>query len=568
MSTFVIGHKNPDTDAICSAIGYADLLSRTSMPDALPARCGEVNSRTAFVLEKAELVSPRLLMDVRPTAAQILRREVISAHEDESLSDVFERMRRHGLRNIPVLDKDQRMTGLASIMKMLDLFLPGGDQRREARIVPTNLRRICKSVAGVLQNEGEMEEDEEFILTVAAMRAEAFGKRLKEYPAKRILLVVGNRPTIQKPALEYGVRCLVITGGYELDPELLALAKAKGVVVILTDLDTATTTLAIKCAKPVIHALTSDFMSFRENTLISDIQEKVRATPQMLFPVLDSDHKISGVFSKSDLISPPLTKLVLVDHNEFSQAVTGVEEAEVLEVLDHHRLGGNLVTREPIRFINDPLGSTCTIVADLFCREGLVPSSEIAGILMSGIISDTLHLNSPTTTEKDGVLLNWLSKIASVNSRELANEIFSSGSVILGNPPEKVIRSDFKIYEEEGVRFAVSQIEELGFANFWQHSRDLAKALKDLREEESLLFACVLVTDINTQNSLLLVKGEPEFISRINYSVIQKDEIFDMPGIVSRKKQLIPFIGGILKEMHTYGVMPTSRPPFDIPAAS
>jgi manganese-dependent inorganic pyrophosphatase len=190
--------------------------------------------------------------------------------------------------------------------------------------------------------------------------------------------------------------------------------------------------------------------------------------------------------------------------------------------------------------------------------------------MMSGIISDTLHLNSPTTTEKDGVLLNWLSKIALVDPRELANEIFSSGSVILGNPPEKVIRSDFKVYEEDGIRFAVSQIEELGFANFWQHSRELTNALKTLRDEEELLFACVLVTDINTQNSLLLVKGDAEFISRITYSPVNKDEIFDMPGVVSRKKQLIPYIGTILKEMHAYGVMPSkqSTAPFDKPAAS
>ncbi|MDZ4789127.1 MAG: putative manganese-dependent inorganic diphosphatase [Blastochloris sp.] len=545
MSTFVIGHKNPDTDAICSAIGYADLLSRTSMPDALPARCGEVNSRTAFVLEKAELVSPRLLMDVRPTAAQILRREVISAHEDESLSDVFERMRRHGLRNIPVLDKDQRMTGLASIMKMLDLFLPGGDQRREARIVPTNLRRICKSVAGVLQNEGEMEEDEEFILTVAAMRAEAFGKRLKEYPAKRILLVVGNRPTIQKPALEYGVRCLVITGGYELDPELLALAKAKGVVVILTDLDTATTTLAIKCAKPVIHALTSDFMSFRENTLISDIQEKVRATPQMLFPVLDSDHKISGVFSKSDLISPPLTKLVLVDHNEFSQAVTGVEEAEVLEVLDHHRLGGNLVTREPIRFINDPLGSTCTIVSRLYRQNGLTPSPSIALCLAAGIIADTLNLTSPTATPQDKEILLWLGTLTKINLKSFSEEFFSRGSALQVLTSEEVVGADAKEYTENGWKIVAAQIEELGLDQFWKRQEELASALDAMRKERGLDFACLLITDITLHYSLLLTCGSAKILNAIDYPQLSPN-LFELEGIVSRKKQLLPVLIRIL----------------------
>ena len=190
-----------------------------------------------------------------------------------------------------------------------------------------------------------------------------------------------------------------------------------------------------------------------------------------------------------------------------------------------------------------------------------MPTPEIAGIMMSGIISDTLHLNSPTSTEKDASLLSWLSKIAKVDSRALADTIFSSGSVILANSPGKVIRTDFKIYAEEGVRFSVSQVEELGFGNFWQHSRDLTKALDDLRAEENLLFTCLLVTDINTQNSLLLVKGDAEFISRINYTCVEKDEIFDMPGVVSRKKQLIPYIGSVLKEMQTYGILPPAATP-------
>jgi manganese-dependent inorganic pyrophosphatase len=177
---------------------------------------------------------------------------------------------------------------------------------------------------------------------------------------------------------------------------------------------------------------------------------------------------------------------------------------------------------------------------------------------MSGIISDTLNLNSPTSTEKDGTLLAWLGRIAGVNAKSLADEIFSSGSVILANPPENVIKSDYKVYDEEGLRFAVAQVEELGFGNFWQHSRKLADALDELCTTERLLFACLLITDINTQNSLLLVKGEPEFIARINYPHVEKDEIFDMPGVVSRKKQLIPYIGSVLKEMQADGVLPTT----------
>jgi manganese-dependent inorganic pyrophosphatase len=361
-----------------------------------------------------------------------------------------------------------------------------------------------------------------------------------------------------------------VTGNLPVEDEIIQAAKRSGVSLMVSPLDSATTAWVIRSATTLDRLVDRKFASLSADIRLSDLRKKLATSTTVAYMVVNDEGQLQGILTKTDVLKPVKTRLVLVDHNEMSQAVTGADQVTIAEIIDHHRLG-SLNTQQPILFINEPVGSTCTIVADLFRREGLVPSPDIAGIMMSGIISDTLHLNSPTTTEKDGVILNWLSKIASVNSRELANEIFSSGSVILANPPEKVIRSDFKIYEEDGIRFAVSQIEELGFANFWQHSRDLAKALKSLRDEERLLFACVLVTDINTQNSLLLVKGEPEFISRITYPSVQKDEIFDFPGIVSRKKQLIPYIGGILKEMHTYGVMPTagtSTAPFDKPAAS
>jgi manganese-dependent inorganic pyrophosphatase len=279
--------------------------------------------------------------------------------------------------------------------------------------------------------------------------------------------------------------------------------------------------------------------------------------------VTNDQGALNGILTKSDIFKPVQTRLVLVDHNELTQAVAGAEEVTIAEIIDHHRIGA-LHTAQPILFINEPVGSTCTIVADLFRRESLQPTPQIAGIMMSGLISDTLHLNGPTTTRKDAIILAWLSEIAGVDSKQLADEIFNSGSVILANPPEKVVRSDFKIYEEEGVRFAVSQVEELGFGNFWQTAKPIAQAVQELREEEKLAFAALLITDINTQNSLLLVKGDDAFIRRINYPHVEQDEIFDMPGIVSRKKQLIPYLTSLLKEMAADGALPTakSRSPF------
>ena len=281
--------------------------------------------------------------------------------------------------------------------------------------------------------------------------------------------------------------------------------------------------------------------------------------------IVDDDGTLVGVLSKSDILKPVQTRLVLVDHNEMTQAVNGAEDVTITEIIDHHRLGA-LNTAQPILFINEPVGSTCTIIADLFRREGLQPSPSIAGIMMSGLISDTLHLNGPTTTRKDAILLAWLAEIAGVNSKQLADEIFNSGSVILANPPERVVRSDFKTYDEENLRFSVSQVEELGFGNFWTHAESIAAALQGLRDDEQLAFAALLVTDINTQNSLLLVKGDDDLIQRINFAQVEQGEIFDLPGVVSRKKQLIPYLTNLIKEMGADGASGTRGTPTPSPS--
>jgi manganese-dependent inorganic pyrophosphatase len=228
--------------------------------------------------------------------------------------------------------------------------------------------------------------------------------------------------------------------------------------------------------------------------------------------------------------------------------VSGAEEVQITEIIDHHRLGP-ISTQAPILFINEPVGSTCTIVGDLFRSSGLVPTPETAGIMMSGLISDTLHLNSPTTTPKDADILAWLAGVAREEPRALAEAIFSSGSVIQAHTPGEIVQADHKVYEEEGVRFSVSQVEELGFANFWGRSKEIGSALGEMRKKDRLSFAALLVTDINTQNSLLMVKGDGELIERITYSQVEKDEIFDLPGIVSRKKQLIPYLTSLLREI-------------------
>ena len=359
---------------------------------------------------------------------------------------------------------------------------------------------------------------------------------------------MGDRRDIQLRAIELGLRGIIVTSSLPVDDEVIARARERGVSVISSPYDSSTTAWVVRTASSIDRVVERSFGSVGRDARIGDVRRKFATLSSPALMVLDDAGTLAGVLSKSNILKPVQTRLVLVDHNEITQAVSGAEEVQITEIIDHHRLGP-VNTPAPILFINEPVGSTCTIVADLFRAGGLVPAPRIAGIMMAGLIADTLHLNSPTTTPKDADILAWLSRIAGEEPRALAEAIFSSGSVIQASTAEAIVQADHKVYEEEGVRFSVSQVEELGFASFWGRAKGIASALGELRKREGLSFAALLVTDVNTQNSLLMVKGDPELIERITYSHVEKDEIFDLPGIVSRKKQLIPYLASLLREI-------------------
>lgn len=561
-TTFIIGHRNPDVDAICSAIAYAAFKEARGETGYMAARCGNSNARIDTVLARFNQPLPFYVSDVTPRVRDVMITQVISLRQNATCAEALELIDRHDVSVLPITTDDLRVLGSVTISQLGGHFLPKLREPREMRRVHTSLEHITRALKAHVVHASEPSLVEDLFVRVGAMDVRSFGNfsQSELTPAAQSIIVVGDRRDIQLRSIEIGVRALVITGGLAVEDEVVALALQKGVSVIISPYDSATTAWVIRAASTIDRLIDRKFASVSADTRISDLRKRFASTSADAYMVISDEGRLQGILTKTDILKPVKTRLVLVDHNEITQAVSGADQVTIAEIIDHHRLGA-LNTPQPILFINEPVGSTCTIVADLFRREGLRPSPSIAGIMMSGIVSDTLHLNSPTSTEKDGDLLNWLSNIASQNSRALADAIFSSGSVILANSPDKVIRTDFKIYEEDACRFAVSQVEELGFGNFWQHARNLAIALELLRQNERLFFACLLVTDINTQNSLLLVKGEPEFIARINYPHVEKGEIFDMPGIVSRKKQLIPYIGSVLKEMSADGVMPAGRTP-------
>lgn len=546
--TYIIGHKNPDADAVCSAIAYANFKTLSGQKGYLPARCGNTNARIDTILGKFNQPTPLFVGDVSPRVRDIMVRDVVKTRAGSTMHEALELIDRHDVRVLPVVDDDNRLQGIVSIFQMGDHFIPKYQEPRAMRHVYTTINDVVRSLKAEVKCVRDGDNLEDMYVKIGAMDIRSFGKFTGSdaIPAQQTIVIVGDRWDIQQRSIQIGVRLLVITGSLGVDPEVIDLAKEKGVSLIISPLDSATTAWAIRTAGRIDSLVEKDYVSFSPTEKLTQVARRIANSPAHAFMVTEDSGKLLGIFTKTDILKPIGTSLILVDHNEMSQAVPGASEVNIAEIIDHHRLAP-LHTQQPILFINEPVGSTCTIIADLFRRHDIEPSSEIAGIMMSGIISDTLNLTGPTSTEKDSDLMEWLEPIAGIKAQDLANEIFSSGSIILSMEAEEVIRADQKFYDEMGVRFSVSQIEELGFNNFWDHSSQLETALENFAKEENLFFACVLVTDINRHNSLLLIKGSEEFIESITYPPVEKGLIYDLQGIVSRKKELIPYLTSLLK---------------------
>jgi len=562
---YVIGHRNPDADSICSAIAYAAFKEARGESGYVAARCGNSNARIDAILERFHTPLPHYLSDVFPRVRDMMARQPLAVQEDVTCAEALNLIDRHGITYLPVVSDKQRAVGSVTLAQLGHFFIPRLDEPRAMRQVRTSLARIVRSLQASVLHTADENRLEDLFVRIGAMDVGTFWKisERENIPASQSLIIVGDRRDIQQRSIEIGIRALIISGNLPVDPAIVALAKTRGVSVIVSPHDTATTAWFVRTASTIEKLVDRKFGSLNAEVRIADIRRKFSQLSSHAMMVTGEDNLLQGILTKTDLLKPVPTRLVLVDHNELTQAVPGADEVIITEIIDHHRLAP-MTTSQPILFINEPVGSTCTIVADLFRRHGLTPGADLAGIMMSGLISDTLLLQSPTSTSKDAEVLNWLQEHAGIKAQALGQLIFSSGSVILASPADKVVRSDFKVYDEEGVRFAVSQVEELGFDNFWPHAKALVQALADLRATEKLSFAALLVTDINTQNSLMLVKGDAEFIRRISYPHVEQDEIFELNGVVSRKKQLIPYLTDLLKEMSSEGVAPgkASGPPF------
>jgi manganese-dependent inorganic pyrophosphatase len=540
MQTLVIGHRNPDMDSICAALGYARLKQLLGVPGVIAARAGNTNPRIDFVLAKFGVEAPVFISDVSPRISDVMPSEVVSVPADSSLYDAIHLIEGRQLRGLPVIDDRRRCLGLLSAFKISHYLFPPREEAARARVIIASLPSIVETFGGrVLTGQLPVETTEQ-ILMVGAMNSETFSARLQDHRASQIVLFVGDRDDIQMRAIEAGVRALVITGGLRVLKSIQRAAADAGVPIVSSPHDTATTVLLARGAVRVERMLDPEFTSFTPETPLELARERAAGSPSFVFPIVGEDGVLVGVLSKSDFIKPIPRKLILVDHNELSQAVLGADKIPIIEILDHHRLGG-FASDLPIHFWNNPVGSTSTIVALCYQQLAVPIPQDIAGLLMAGLISDTLNLTSPTATPVDRHVLAQLAQIARTDPTELAEQIFSVGSPLLTLTAEQVVTADCKEYEESGRRFSVSQIEEISFARFEEKQAALLSALDHHARTSGLYFAALLVTDINTQDSLLLVCGAGDFLQRINFPA-RAPHIWELAGVVSRKKQLLPYL--------------------------
>jgi len=543
----VIGHRNPDTDAICSAIGYAEFKQRTGLTDAVAARCGATNDRIDFVLKTFGINPPKFVSDVSPKVRDVMQTDVLSADLNTTVAQAVSIMEKRRIRMLPVLNPNRTCAGLVSMFKLSRFFVPDPSNVEGSRKLLTSLGGLAQTLEGSLKCGERPLEEEELMMMIGAMSDRAFGSRLEKYPPDKLVVIVGDRWDIQQLAIREKVRCLIVTGGHAIEDRSLEAARENNVSVIESPHDTATTANLCRAAMPVKHVVHEKFDSFDQDDRLDTVQRDAMNSLMSAFPVRDKENRTIGILSKSDFIKKVDRRLILVDHNELSQAVRGADKVEIMEIIDHHRIGA-FTSAQPMLFRNEPVGSTSTIVADCFFRYGVELPKKIAGLLLAGLVSDTLNLSSPTATDRDADVLQRLEELSGVNAREFTEKLFASGSVLTSREPADAITTDCKEYQEDSRKFSVAQIEEIGFDTFWKRKADVQASLERYRNDNGYYFSALLVTDVTKQNSLLVLAGSELFHQQISHPE-KEPGIYDLQGVVSRKKQLMPYLTDCLENV-------------------
>jgi manganese-dependent inorganic pyrophosphatase len=542
-TTYIIGHRNPDTDSIASAIGYAALKQKLGDSSVVAAMAGVPNPQTRYILDRLGIAEPLFLADVHPKVRDTLKRQPVTVHRQASAYEALELFNKSGVRVLPVIDCDNKPCGVLSLLRLSESYLlPAQDKLRQ---VTSTLANLGKTLAGQFVAGAPDSELGTLNLFIGAMLEESFTSRIEGFNPQELLIMTGNRRTIQQAAIERGVRLLVITGGHEPEADLLVQAQEKGINILLTPHDTATAAWLARLSTPVSVLADREFAEIGVDKSLTALRQKLLGTNTSAVLALEGDGTLAGVATKSSLLAPLPYRLILMDHNELGQAVPGAEAVEITEVIDHHKLG-NSHSNAPISFTTSPVGSTCTLVANRYRECSVEPDKTIAALLLAGILSDTVILKSPTTTEADQRAVTWLESCSGMKASEFGRDIFAASSSLKNyGSPAKVVGADFKLFSHEKYNMGLGQVEVIGFDEFYAMKEELLAALAEIKQRDNLFIAGLMVTDITTETTLFLVEGHTRIAHVMEYPQLEP-HLYELKNVMSRKKQMVPHLLKIL----------------------
>ncbi|MDO4632681.1 MAG: putative manganese-dependent inorganic diphosphatase [Eubacteriales bacterium] len=533
---YVIGHKNPDTDSICSAIAYAYLKNQISDEDYEPKRAGAVSPETQYVLDRFGVEEPDYVANVKTRVRDMEIRRTQGVSSSISMKKAWSLLNETKGTTLPIIKEDNVLEGLISIGDIARSYMAVVDNAILSK-AHTQYRNILETLDGQLYVGDAEDYFDEGKVMVAASSPEVIEALIQP----KDMVILGNRYETQLCAIEMGASCLVICGDTTVTKTIQILAKEKGCTIIGTPYDTYTVAHLINQSMPVRYFMKDErLVVFSEEDFTDDIKEIMASLRHRDFPVLNSRGSYVGTISRRNLLGIKKRRLILVDHNESSQTVDNIESAEILEIIDHHRIG-SLETMMPVYFRNQPVGCTATIVYQMFNEKGVEIPQAIAGLLCSAILSDTLMFRSPTCTAVDVDAARNLAKIAGVECEKLAEEMFAAGSNVKSKSAEQIFYQDFKVFEQDRTEFGVAQINSMSKDDLEDVKKKVSGYLEGAREHQRLDMIFFMLTDIGKESTELLYAGEnAERIAEEAFGCEAEDGTIRLQGVVSRKKQLIP----------------------------
>ncbi len=544
-SVWIIGHKNPDTDSICAAIAYAALKNQTEREQYVPKRAGAMNGETQYVLDYFGVEAPEEVYDVGAQVKDINIRRTAGVRDGITLKKAWELMQTERVVTLPIVNESRKLAGLISNNDIAMCYMEVSNQESLSQARP-RYHNIIETLNGTLLTGNEHGIFMHGKVEVAAGNRE----RVEEYIAKDDLVILGDRDEMQVRSLELDVSCMIICGGSQVSKQILEMAKSRDCVLISTPYDTFTTARLINQSMPIRSIMTrNNLVTFELDDYVDDIREVMSKERHRDFPVLDENGDYVGMISRRNLLSMQKKRVILVDHNEKTQAVDGISGAEILEIIDHHRLG-SLETMSPVFFRNQPLGSTSSIIWSMYQEKGIEVDPKIAGLLCAAIISDTLMFRSPTCTQYDREAAQTLAQIAGIDIETFASNMFRAGSDFSKKTIEEICYLDFKTFTAEKITFGVSQISAMSALDLADVKRRVQEYLDTMLLERKLDMVFIMLTDILQEQSQILCAGEGA--ARILEQAFVRAQVEGnetlLKGVVSRKKQFIPELIRALQE--------------------